>query len=88
MQDILSSGLSIFPNPTSDRFFIETNLQQQANLNISLTDIAGKVIIQEVANISAGNAKHVISIANEKSGMYILKVEHNGFSKIFKLMKY
>lgn len=88
LHDILNSGLSIFPNPTSDRIYIETNLQQQAAINISLTDITGKVIVHEIANISAGNAKHGINITNEKSGMYILKVEHNGFSKIFKLMKY
>lgn len=88
IDNIFNAGVSVFPNPVSDKLFIETNLKHQAEISISITDITGKTVMYEKANIPTGVYKYALNIAAEKQGLYILKIEYKGFSNIYKVLKF
>ncbi len=88
IDNIFNGGISVFPNPASRQLFVETNLKQQAEVNISISDIAGKNIFSETANIPSGTYTHSINIGEEKQGLYIMKIEYKGFSNIYKITKF
>jgi hypothetical protein len=88
VQNIFTTGISVFPNPFSSKINVETDLKQDANISFSITDVAGKVVVQETTTIFAGTNIHTINLLNYMAGIYLLKIEHEGFSKVVKLVKY
>jgi PKD repeat protein len=88
VQNIFTTGISVFPNPFSSKINVETDLKQDANITFSITDVAGKVVVQETTTIIAGTNIHTINLLDYTAGIYLLKIEHEGFSKVVKLVKY
>ena len=65
----LEHNLKIYPNPTSTKVTIETNLDE--NFNISLLDISGKTIYN---NTSKSNYL-TLDVSNYPKGLYLIKIE-------------
>ena len=72
-----STYLVVYPNPSNDNFLI--NFSGQSKELYFITDIAGKVIRLDYLH----HGINVISLENELSGVYFLKVGAN----YFKLLK-
>ena len=72
-----SDNLVVYPNPSNDNFLI--NFSGQSKELYFITDIAGKVIRLDYLHYGI----NVISLENELSGVYFLKVGAN----YFKLLK-
>jgi PKD repeat protein len=87
-QNILEqAGISLFPNPAKNEVFVSMNLQEAAEVNISLTDITGRIINSEPVNMNSGLQQHKIDISQYAAGIFFVKIEHKGFSKTLKVMK-
>lgn len=74
-------NISIYPNPTSDRVFID--LQKTENFTFRLTDLNGRIIQEGEFNHSTSlNTEHLMS------GLYYLQLKHktSGKSVIEKLV--
>lgn len=65
----LISKVSVYPNPSSGKIWIELNDQQNRIVSVSLQDISGRSIIQ---NNSFENPLFTESLVD---GMYLLKIE-------------
>ena len=78
IEDINAKGVTIYPNPVTDRLFITTNRLQAKTIRI--VDVTGKIV--NVIN----NAEKVtfIDVANLSRGIYILITDTN---KQFKFLK-
>src|SRR5690554_2344101 len=63
-----TSNLSIFPNPVSDKLFIESDLDELNS--VIITDINGRTILSE----NTKNLKEV-DVSNLKSGLYFIRIE-------------
>ena len=64
----ISNSLSIFPNPTSDRFYIETNTTDK--IIVDLYDVNGR----HMFNKSVNN-KETIEVSNLNEGVYYLSIK-------------
>jgi photosystem II stability/assembly factor-like uncharacterized protein len=74
---------SAFPNPFSDELNIEVNLENSSSVQIEITDVAGRVIINENKgeNFSGNNLFHVNGISSLTTGIYFVRViTENGVS--------
>jgi hypothetical protein len=76
--DFHVNSVKIFPNPVSDRFSVEINLQNKSSINIRLCNQLGKeIILLESKIYEAG--RHVIpNIAiekNMKEGVYYCMIQ-------------
>ncbi|MEM0542299.1 PQQ-dependent sugar dehydrogenase [Flavobacterium sp. j3] len=78
------SVLTIFPNPATNELFIKNN-NNVALQTIAITDLTGKVVLnQDIQNIGS----NAINIANLAKGMYLVTVQTpNGLSATSKILK-
>ncbi|MEA1874814.1 MAG: T9SS type A sorting domain-containing protein [Bacteroidota bacterium] len=68
--ELLSINVDIYPNPADDVVYIATDLPQHETFIFNILDINGKIVKHGVID-----DKHKkISIANIKSGRYIIKL--------------
>lgn len=70
------SGLHVFPNPTSDRLFIDLVSFQGETVAISLIDLQGrqaKTIVQN-HHVAKNPVLEITQLQNISSGMYVLRV--------------
>jgi len=65
--DLLSNSVSVFPNPTSDKIIIDTDLN---NCNYELVDVKGSVITSDNFNYSTE-----IDLSKNAKGIYFLRLK-------------
>ncbi len=80
-----SSAFSIYPNPAENTFTIQFNLESESNVEIMLSDISGRTIMQKnFGKLSSGNQN--ISIDTELSdGIYWVNVISKQGNRIHKI---
>jgi len=64
-----SSAIRVYPNPTSDNLYIETNDNSDA-VSVHLFDVAGKLIL----NTTVAGDNTPVDLSSLQNGIYILKV--------------
>ena len=80
----LEDSFSVFPNPNHGEFTVKLNSNSGNNINISVYDIRGRRVFDNVYDNSS-NFNEVVNLNNVQSGIYILKVsdgERSGTKKI------
>jgi Zn-dependent metalloprotease len=70
------ADIVIYPNPASDYILIEPLSNFNGNLNISITNMLGKVVINR--NYIMSNATLKADLNNQADGIYIVKMDFNG----------
>ena len=65
------SGL--FPNPTKDVLTASIQSPKSSNVTFVITDITGKIISQQVANLAAGDNLVNLKVNNLPAGSYLVK---------------
>jgi hypothetical protein len=83
-QNLVSTEISVYPNPTKDSFVINTNDLGLVN-SISITDINGRVVKNLTLDGVSGSTN--VDISDLNSGMYLITVKTDngvGTSKIIK----
>ncbi len=86
--DILSnfssiSDFSIYPNPANLTMQINVELALNSDLEISIHDITGKLLVQvaEEKNV-AGNFSKQVNVSSMLEGIYLVKITANGNTKM------
>jgi hypothetical protein len=78
-------SLKIYPNPASDRLFVEINEISELNSQLSIFDINGKLKNQEIKRY---NNRIEIDIRNLNSGIYFVNLRTNVNQKMLTFIKY
>lgn len=79
-------GLQIYPNPFQDNFNINLNLNENAEVMVTVFDIAGKQLQQDNNTLNAG--LQTITINNNlKPGMYFVRITVNQKTATYRLLK-
>jgi len=80
--------LNIFPNPFNDNTTISFTLLDKYNVAIGVYDIIGKEIISlsNTTKLSAGSYSFPLNKATLKQGIYLIKLEVNGYSVMRKVV--
>lgn len=78
---------NIYPNPSKDGFVnIALKSDLQEDVNVSLTDMAGRLVLSKTYPLSSQVFQDVFEYGNISQGIYILKVEQGKESKIHQLI--
>ncbi|NPA67671.1 MAG: T9SS type A sorting domain-containing protein [Chlorobi bacterium] len=77
--------LKIYPNPAYDYLYIDYEIKNAENINISIYDLTGKKISEKT--IYGNNGTSEINISSFNEGIYFIKVENNEVTKTFKIFK-
>ena len=63
---------SVFPNPTMDAATILLNMSQENDALITLSDVQGKVLLQQKQHLLSGANKIPLSLNNLAAGLYLV----------------
>lgn len=81
------ASINLYPNPSSANTNVEFDLTNTSDVNITLTDLTGKLISQPVnGEMTEGNHKVAIDLTSLTAGVYLVEITVNGVSKIEKLI--
>jgi hypothetical protein len=71
---------SVFPNPSTGTFCISTVLSQPAKVNLTVTDMQGRQVYQEIQTAVAGKFYKRIDLTGEPGGTYMVTLRNGGGS--------
>mgnify|MGYP001493107192 CR=1 FL=1 len=78
---------NVYPNPFNPSTTINYSTSNQGFVNITIYDLAGRVVKELVSeNKTAGTYDVVWNADNHPSGMYFVRLDVNGFSQTEKIM--
>ena len=76
IKDIVDVQLSLFPNPTQERFTVSYTLEDAMNVEIMVTDLQGRVIMRQSQGLQApGNHKQSFDLNQARPGQYMVTVQ-------------
>jgi len=87
LNSLLNGNITFFPNPASNAVTILYSVGQSSNVNISIYDMLGDKIKDLVSDTRAAGTYNVQWTTNGVAqGIYLLKYEINGTTKVQKLV--
>lgn len=82
------SGLNVYPNPVSDQLTVEMNAEKATQVNISVIDMTGRMVINEgVKTFGQGTNNIGIDVAHLVQGSYVLRLLQDNAVKTIKFDK-
>ncbi len=86
VSEISNLSFKMYPNPTTDRVFIEMDDITGSEIQVSIFDIAGKLKYQEIKPM---NNKIEIDVQNLNNGIYLFVLKaNNNKQQVVKFIKY
>ncbi len=73
--EYLSSLVTVFPNPSSDRFNISLDGINTSNISYRLVDMTGRILLQDKVQTSGSNNEIDINGISLPDGMYSLRID-------------
>lgn len=90
-QNLESSLLSIYPNPTENYIQLQPNFKANTKLNFLIYDLVGKLMIQREVLLKRGNELEQLDFSSFVAGTYYLTVEvqdeANFYREVYKIVK-
>lgn len=81
-------AFSVYPNPTSDVLFISLNSEMNQDLRITIYDVTGRMVREEVALRSAiTNNQHQITLDSLPAGVYMIQLGNGQLHQTIKVIK-
>ena len=78
----ISTDISIFPNPATDRIYLEFGNNSDGDYSIEIDDVLGQKNASLLINIQSGN-KEEISLTGLAAGVYFISVRKIGSAESF-----
>ncbi len=79
-------GVSVFPNPATSEATVAVELNNESNVAVNVTDLAGKTVYSTALNGVNGTQKIAVNTAALTSGIYMVNVNVNGVVSTQKLV--
>lgn len=68
-------GMGVYPNPTNADANVSFSLNNAADVNITVTDLSGKVVYSNaLGNVAAGTSEVALNTASLSNGVYMINV--------------
>jgi glucose/arabinose dehydrogenase len=83
----VTGKITVFPNPTHNEFNVSISSTTDSKIQWSMTDNAGRVVMQNSVDVKKGVNSITISTEKLSTGFYFLSVSGGGFDEKIKLEK-
>lgn len=85
--DFSASSFTVSPNPFRNEIILTADMYEAAQVQLSVTDVLGKLLRYENVHALAGILEHRITLTDEAPGLYYLTIRVNDRVQTFKLSK-
>jgi len=75
----LPTAFGMFPNPATNTVTLDIPIESEAATQITLFDLAGKVVQRHTEALSKGNTTTTIPLQNLPGGVYLVRVQNGHF---------
>ncbi len=79
-------SLNIYPNPNTGNFNLNINCKQATEATIVITDVSGKIVMQDHANLSTGQQVVPMNIGAIAAGVYFVSIKGNAINATQKMI--
>jgi len=76
----------IFPNPATDKVYVEMNINGREDCVLSVTDLTGREIISIKEDNISGLYRKQVDVSGLREGIYFVRARVNGNSEVVKLL--
>jgi hypothetical protein len=76
------STITAYPNPTSGIVQVQLQANQAANLQLSLINAQGQIVLQQTAAVNEGENELRLDLSSLPAGIYMLKENNQTFSTL------
>lgn len=73
-QNSFLNGLTVFPNPSSEKITVSISIKTQQAVSLNVFDINGKLIRTKELGVIQGESKQIMDLTGVAKGNYILKI--------------
>jgi len=86
VDELFFGGINIYPNPADNYLNVSFTSLDNTEVEISMTDISGRIVLRENSSISTGYNKIDIDLNSFNAGIYFLKISEGSSSVDFKVV--
>jgi len=87
INDFTEDELKVYPNPTTNKLFIQSNTDINSDLSITIYDNTGRILYSQKLEDLLANSIHEIDISAFTHGIYILQINNSKSITIKKIIK-
>ncbi len=80
------NAVKVLPNPSEGLFEIELNLAAKTKVNITVTDVNGKMVVMKSIDYPSA-IKTTLDLTNESDGLYQMRIETQNGYQVKRLVK-
>ena len=77
---------TVYPNPASSYIEIHTDIAEPVNVSLTISDLAGRTVMQESAPSNSLNSGHQISTGDLTAGPYLLRITSGNATAVRKII--
>ena len=85
-KDLSRLAVEIKPNPATEEFRIKAELKESDDVNISIIDVSGRVLISTKVSAANGILDESIDVRNLSQGLYTVLLEGSKYFGIQKVV--
>ena len=85
IEDVMPSGVKVFPNPANDKLTITFHHQEKAPVEVSLLNMVGQTVRKQVLN-DDGHQQVVFDVTGSAPGLYVVRMKQSGHTLFIKVV--
>jgi hypothetical protein len=74
-EQIVFSGIEVYPNPAMDKLHIKFNSEQTGDYTINVVDLAGRIVINHAGKAQQGINKKEFDLSGITKGLYMVELK-------------
>ncbi len=80
-------SITINPNPTSSKFYINLNMNVDENITTTIYSMEGKYILSKKHKLNVGQNTLIYDLNKNIAGVYLIKLEGKTINKLIRIVK-
>jgi len=76
--EFVNAGFGMYPNPATEQLTLEVPMENDADVQVAILDVAGKVTLQQQRTLAKGDNQMTLDVSRLPNGIYFVQVRNGG----------
>ncbi len=74
--EFVNAGFGMYPNPATEQLTLEVPMESEADVQVAILDVAGKVTLQQHRTLAKGDNQMTLDVSRLPNGIYFVQVRN------------